>query len=78
MSKFIIVKYAQDGAWEHYWEEDPKESGIHPWASAHLSYSGQAVGLKPSYESVEAAQTDLNAINSCNPVGQYALCPIVA
>lgn len=69
MTKFIIVKYAADEVWEHYWEEDPKETGVYAIHSAHFSYSGKSVGLKSSYATPEEAVSDLNAINSNNPSG---------
>ena len=76
--KYVIVKYAQDCVWNFHFNEDPK-------LGAHISYSvfnsptGKECGVKQVYEAHERdqAELDLEALNKANPVGTYALCPLI-
>lgn len=76
--KYVIVKYAQDSVWGHYFLDDPKQ-GVHLSHSAFDTPTGKDCNVKLSYESYEQEQAlrDLENINAANPVGSYALCPLI-
>ena len=71
--KRTIVKFAQDGIWDHYFEEDPKD-GVCIEHSAHTSYAGQVCNIKPYYTDFDEAVKVCAAVNQVNPSGSYAVC----
>ena len=76
--KVIIVKHAQDCVWNFYFNEDPK-LGAHIGYSTYNTPTGEEFGVKKVYEAHERnqAELDLEALNKANPVGAYALCPLI-
>ena len=72
---YTIVKYAGRVSWEFHFVTNPK-FGVSKDQSAHSSFSGKAAGLKESYPTFDSALNDLNRINTDNPSGDYAICPL--
>ncbi len=75
--KFVIVKYASEGYWHHYFKQDPKRMGVSVTFSACYTYSGREAKLEPFYESLEQAQSDLSRIRELNPSVGYDICPLL-
>lgn len=72
---WMIVKYA---AIPKMWKEgDPTVTGLYPTWSAHDTYTGRNLKLKPRYEDHSEALQDLLLINAANPTCHYAVCPII-
>ncbi len=73
---FVVVKHANE-RWNHYWEEDPKITGVTIVHSAADSHTGQQLGISPSYYNQEDAQMACIKMNHHNPSGNYAVCPLL-
>lgn len=73
---FTIVKHAAKSVWHAYYETDPKQ-GVLLSHSSHKTYTGQQIGVKESYTDEVQARKDCQAMNIANPVGGYAVCPII-
>ena len=71
--KYIIVKFAQDGVWEHYFQSDPKLGAIAGY-SCHNTHAGKCCHIMESYDAYKDAYTDLMNINHHNPTGAYDIC----
>lgn len=70
---YIIVKNA-GSSWPYYFIEDPKMGAVHASYSAHDSYTGRTLNIKPSYEDYQEAIRDCEKMNKANPVGDYEVC----
>jgi len=74
---YIIVKHAADGAWESYFEGNPK-AGCHLSYSVHCTYTGKQCDIRSSYATPEDAAEDLKKILDANPCGNYDLCRVIS
>lgn len=75
---FTVVKFAQDEAWQYYWEEDPKITGVHLSHSAAYTYSGKSVEMPVDFVSVIEAENYKNKLNEHNSSGCYDICPVIS
>lgn len=73
--KYVIVKYAAETAWEWHHNDDPKE-GARLEDSCHSTYTGKEEGVLPEYLSRVLADIDCWRLNTVNPSGWYAVCPV--
>lgn len=73
--KFVVVKHAKH-LWQSKWEEDPKITGVHISHSAAHTFTGNEAGCEESYTDVVAAEAMAVKLNSVNPCGDYAVCPL--
>lgn len=76
MQRFVIVKHGSKDVSHHYFAENPRK-GVEITASAHESYTGENVGIKPFYEDKTLAIEDCHKMNEYNPTGQYEVCPVI-
>lgn len=74
--RFVVVKHAAKEQSALYFTENPRK-GVLLECSAHQSYTGEQVGLKPFYDTKEAAEEACNAANEFNPSCGYAVCPVI-
>lgn len=74
---FTIVKYAADGYWENYFEEDPKKVGVGPCDSVMGTYTAQFCGMEPYYMDASDAKFMCDSMSSVNPCVGYAVCPLI-
>lgn len=72
---WIIVKHAGDNSKFFYFEDDPK-MGCHESYSAYFTPTGKTIA-KQKYDDYEEAQQDCALLNTVNPVGDYAVCPVI-
>jgi hypothetical protein len=73
--KFVIVKYASE--WKlHRWGEDPRIHGAYIEASCFDTFTGRGLQIQEFYHSKAIAEQDCLQLNSVNPVGAYAVCPL--
>lgn len=73
---FVVVKHANEH-WKHYWEEDPKITGVHFSHSAADSHTGKELGISPFYLNKGDAEIACIKMNHHNPCGYYAVCPLI-
>ena len=73
---YTIVKHAKDSYWDHYYDSDPKD-GVLPSHSCHTTFTAITAGVKESYTDIAAARVDCETLNTANPSGGYAVCPIL-
>lgn len=73
---YTIVKHAAESVWPTYYTGDPSQ-GVLPSHSCHKTHSALQIGVKESYTDLEEAQEDCRKLNVANPVGAYAVCPIL-
>ena len=71
--KYIIVKFAEDGVWNFYFESDPKLGAIKDY-SCHDTYAGKCCHIMEFYEKYEKAYIDLMNLRYSNPSGGYDVC----
>ena len=74
MTKYVIVKHA--ACWEHYYVDDPNK-GVLESHSCHDTPTGLQLGIKPVYSVLAEAEIDAKNLNTVNPVGCYAVCPVI-
>jgi len=74
--RYIIVKYAADGAWQHYFDNDPKK-GAHISHNAVGTYSASCCGVEPIYAHRKEAEAACERLNEFNPIGMYEVCPLI-
>lgn len=77
MTKFIIVKHADEVHHSHYYEQDPKMTGLPIEYSAASSYSGLQTGLEETYNEYGLASDACRKINELNPSGGYAVVKLI-
>jgi hypothetical protein len=70
---YIIVKNA---ALPDYFDYNPQDGIDLDW-SADVTYTGQQVGIRPSYAVRQDAEVDCKKMNDYNPHGHYAVCPVM-
>lgn len=73
--KFTIVKHAGK-TWEKYWRYDPK-LGTSIEINYTLSSIEKICNIKESYKDLNEAKKACELINKVNPIGDYAICPII-
>lgn len=72
---YIIVKNA-GSHWAAYYEDDPKKGSVHQSHSAHFTYTGRKLGIKPNYTDKRLAELDCERLIQENPIGDYAVCSL--
>lgn len=73
---FTIVKHASATHWEYFFTENPVD-GVGIFCSAHNTESGKLIGLQEQYADLQEAEADCLKMNTHNPSGGYAVCPVV-
>lgn len=73
---FVIVKYA-DKQHQKGWCNGNPEEGVFASLSAHDTYTGKVIGMKPYYKTKEEAEPDLKKAIEENPTVGYAICPVL-
>lgn len=76
IKSYAVVKHA-GRHWDFYFVEDPKQTGVDISYSAGYTFSGSNTGCKPSYTCRQEAQAACDKLNAINPVGDYAVCPVL-
>jgi hypothetical protein len=74
---FVIVKNSSTAHWEHYFVEDPKETGVVDEFNAAYTYTGKQIGLPFSGLTKEQSQEWLLKMNEHNPSVGYDICPLI-
>ena len=73
---FDIVKHAISDTQKYYFKTDP-QLGVVASYSCHDTFSGRQSSIKERYENLDEAEKDCVKINTANPVGTYAVCPLI-
>ena len=76
MNEFIIVKHAGNH-WSHYYEEDPKVTGLPIEHNCSFTHSGISNSIQRSYTDKDQADIDCEKINESNPCGYYGVVKVV-
>jgi hypothetical protein len=76
--KYIIVKHA-GSSWEYHFDEDPQAgNGVHISHSAAFTHTGKNLNIQETYSDKDTADNDCILLNERNPVGNYAVCRLLA
>lgn len=74
---FIIVKFAAEDIWDHYWMEDPKVTGVINDHNACTSHTGITIDAPCEALTEEQANAWLKHYQASNPSVGYAVCPLI-
>ncbi len=74
---YTVVKFASEIYWKHFFNTDPRLTGVKKEDSSHDTYTGKQLKLKDTYTSLSEAQLDADKANQSNPCGYYAVCHII-